>query len=134
MRWWCMWALVSVLAVGCDTAMAPWGGRPKPLAEGSPLQITAFDGLQAHLVFGKPRVTGGTHFDAIGIVVPVRAAGDQPQKVQYRFEYFNQDRRPMRPSMDWRYILLPAHGERFMEGAALDPAAVDWRLEVRRAR
>ena len=127
-----------VVMIGC--ALTLWTGcggiqnhdNQHPTAEADP-QITMFEALDQQLAFGQPDVHRGT-FEPLRVVISVRATENQPQRVQYRFEYFDRSGRPMRPSMDWRYLLLPIGGERIMEGSALDTAAVDWRLEVRRAK
>lgn len=130
---------LPVILAGC--AVGLWAGcdvlkglntSPKEPAAAFYSQITTFEGLEGELVFGQPVVQRGV-FQPIHVAIPVRAAYDQPQRIEYRFEYFDSTGRPLRPSMDWRYILIPVRGQRVMEGSAVDTAAVDWRLELRRA-
>lgn len=133
----CMWSVIGVgcvmvLGVGChESGLKNHDEHTNKTSFYD--QITTFEGLDGQLVFSDPEVQRGV-YQPIHVAIPVRAAGDQAQRVQYRFEYFDRAGRPMRPSMDWRYILLPVQGERVMDGSALDSAAVDWRLEIRRAR
>ncbi len=124
---------VLVAWTGCDAFNGSQTKLHDPDAAIAYPQITMFEGLEGQLLFGPPQIKRGT-YQPISVAIPVRTARDHPQRVQYRFEYFDGSGRPLRPSMDWRYILLPVDGERTMAGSALDIAAVDWRLEVRRAR
>ena len=124
---------VALGCSGCDALTNLTKAKSGSLTHTSYPQITTFEGLEGQLLFGPPIVKRGT-YQPIHVAIPVRAAHDQPQRVQYRFEYFNSSGRPLRPSMDWRYLLLPVGGERIMDGSALNTTAVDWRLEVRRTK
>ncbi len=127
-----LYVSAASLEVGCDMVKAP-RGRHDPLARADYPQVTALDDLHRYILFADPVVKHDAR-QPMSITVPVRAAMDQPVRVQYRFEFFDQSGRPLRPRMDWRYMLLPARGQRFMESTSLDIEAEDWRLEVRSAQ
>ena len=121
----------SLCVTGCRTE--PAEGRIDPIHEQDYPQITALDELEEQLVFGTPSVYSPAD-RPMSVVVPMRAAigaNDDDMAVQYRFEFLDSLGRPIEPSMGWRHILLPPRVTRFVEGAALDTDAVDWRLELR---
>lgn len=123
---------VAVLA-GCDTTKAPGEAQADPLLRAMYPKVAALEGLEDYLVFSEPSVELGSG-RPLSVSVPIRARTDEQLNIQYRFEFFDRDGRPVQPAMDWRYLLLPGRAQRFLQGAALDTSAVDWRLEVRPAR
>ncbi len=122
-----------LLLVGCQGSMPPDAGQPDPLSADAYPQITALEGLGKYLAFAPPSVKAGGG-RPMSVSVPVRARTDKELNTQYRFEFFDQDGRPIEPVMGWRYLRLPARVQHFMQGAVLDDTAVDWRLQVRPAR
>jgi len=124
--------IILVFFNGCGEAVPKARHGNRSVMPSVP-QISASEGLTGQMEFGLPTVHRGA-YEPLSVAIPVRAAHNQPQRVQYRFEYFDDSGRPIRPTMDWRYILLPVQGERVMASSALDTAAVDWRLEIRRAK
>jgi uncharacterized protein YcfL len=89
--------------------------------------------LADHLVFSPANVQSGPE-QPLSVVVPVRLESFSEASVQYRFEFYTRDGRPMRNPMVWRYIKLAPRTQFSLEGAALDTNATDWRLIVRPAR
>ena len=129
-RMWLGW--VIAIGVGC-AALGPGDSRQASSGTDLSIQVTTFEGLDGRMVFGEPQVQRGA-YEPLSVSIPVRAAHDRSLRLQYRFEFFDRSGRPIRPTMDWRYILLPVQGDRVMESTAYDTAATDWRLEIRRAR
>lgn len=119
---------------GCQgRVMAPGAGRADPILRDNYPAIVAEQDLDKFLFFSEPLVVVGPD-QPMRVTVPVRLRSDTEVSAQYRFEFFDVQRRPLRPEPQWRFIRLPARTQVFMEGAALDTAAVDWRLIVRPAR
>ena len=118
-----------MLMMGCT----PHAGRVDLVTADEYPPITVLDDLSWKLVFGQPIVDQGDK-RPLNVTVPVRVVNDSGIAVQYRFEFLDELGRPLQPDMQWRYVQLPGRNQRFLEGSALDTAAVDWRFEVRRAQ
>ena len=122
---------------GCqDKTKSPGVGRPDPLPADEYPQIVATGTLDKFLGFGEPVVRGGRVREGgpLSITVPMRLLSKGGIYVQYRFEFFDRDNRPLAPQMQWRRLALMARVEHFLEGSSIDDTAVDWRLVVRPAR
>ncbi|MCE9591119.1 MAG: DUF1425 domain-containing protein [Planctomycetes bacterium] len=126
-------ALLSSLfvfaAAGCD--MPPGAGRADPILRENYPRIVALEDLDHILAFSPADVRGGDGSVPLSVSVPARVKSNDDYEVQYRFEFFDKGGRPIRPNMEWRYLKMPARAQVFMEGAAVDTNAADWRLLVR---
>jgi len=110
----------------------PGSPGPDPLP-GYP-QIVAMDGLGPWLV-GEPAIIEHPPGGLLRITQPIRSASaTEHLRVQYRFIYLDASGRPLRAQEEWRYIVIPALTQVFLDGNALSTEAVDWRLEIRSAR
>jgi len=118
-----------VLTAGCT----PHAGRVDLVTADEYPQISVLDDLSWKLVFDKPIVEQGNG-RPLNVTVPVRVVADSGIAIQYRFEFLDELGRPLQPDMQWRYAQLPGRNQRFLQGSALDTAAVDWRFEARRAQ
>lgn len=127
-----MLVLLMVAAAGCQST-APPGAGPDPVSAAAYPPVIAQRGLGKFLVAAKPVVTRSDS-GAMTVTVPVRIQRSRDVDAQYRFLFFDDAGRPLRPQMDWQYKTLPGRTQVFLEGTALDPAALDWRLEIRPAR
>lgn len=133
------WALAACLALGLGACAPtpspntpPGSPGPDPLP-GYP-QIVAMDGLGEWLV-AEPGIIDHPAGGLLRITQPIRSASERQHiRVQYRFIYLDAQGRPMRAQEEWRYIVIPALTQVFMDGNALSTEAVDWRLEIRSAR
>lgn len=126
--------LLSALLVACDTVKAPEGAQRDPLDPKDYPQVVALDRLGRWLVNNPPIIKGGEADQPMTVTVPVRLTSDENVNAQYRFLFFDAAGAPLRPEMEWRYVLLPGRTEVFLTGTALDKRAADWRCEVRYAR
>lgn len=130
-----MFALAaSVALVGCDTTKAPGAGEPEMLSDARYPQVAALEGLTDYLSVDKPIVTAAEGNKPMTVVVPVRLRSDQQVNAQYRFMFLGENGAPIGTQPEWQFEKLPARTQVFLAGASLDPAAVDWRLEIRPAR
>ncbi len=128
--------LTAALLAGCqsDPVMAPDAGLGDLLPIEDYPQIVVTSGLAPYLAFSRPNVQGGPD-RPMSVSVPVRVLSeDQAVNTQYRFRFFDQNGRVLQPEMGFQYKRLPARVQEFLNGAALDVNAVDFRLEVRTAR
>ena len=124
----------AVFIAGCqDPVMAPQAGQPDLLPLQAYPTIAVTSGPHKWLAFGPPNIQAGPE-QPMSIVTPVRVLDEGAINTQYRYLFFDQTGRPIKPEMEWRYKRLPARVQAFLEGAALDTNAFDWRLEVRTAR
>jgi len=127
--------VVAMLTLGAcrNRVMAPHAGEADPILLENYPRIVAQEGLGEYLAFAAPTVrpSGET---PMRVTVPVRLRSDRESRVQYRFEFFEADGQPMQDAPQWRYMVLSSRAQHFMQGAALDTRAADWRLIVRPAR
>lgn len=129
--------LVASLALvlgACESSPYPDAGRTDMMAPGTYPRNVMLDGLGQGVVLGEAIVTPGNDARPIKVVQPVRNILDYPINVQYRFEFFDASRRPLGPDSGWVFRNLPPKAELFLEGAALQTTATDWRLQIRSAR
>lgn len=115
---------------GCDTTAAPYGGRldpvqPYPKISQSPV-------LYELIAFSEPVVTPGMADRPLQVSTPCRSTQDGITRVQYQYEWFDEAGRPTGES-GWKYVVIPARTQVFMEANALTTTAKDWRLTVRPA-
>lgn len=129
-------ALIALAALtGCqDPVMPPHAGRPDLLpAEHYPQIAVTNEPLNKFLLFAKPNVQNEPG-RPMSVSVPVRLAEEYAVNVQYKFEFYDPNGRLMEPEMDFVYKRMPSRVMVYMDGAALDTSAVDWRLIVRSAQ
>jgi uncharacterized protein YcfL len=122
----------ALASVGCRSTDPPASRADTVTAAAYP-QVVAQDRLEGRLRHDRATVQR-SESGVINVTVPVRVTTQRDVRAQYRFLFFDQTGRPLRPEMDWQYLQLPARTQVFLEGASLQPEAVDWRLEVREAR
>ncbi|MDQ7013938.1 MAG: DUF1425 domain-containing protein [Planctomycetota bacterium] len=115
---------------GCDTTAAPYSGRLDP-AQPYP-KVSVAPGLYKLVAFTEPTVTQGTGSNPLQVVTPCRSTQDGITRVQYQYEWFDQAGRPIGES-GWKYVVIPARTQVFLESNALSTTAKDWRLTVRPA-
>lgn len=127
-----MMAAVLALAA-CDTTRAPGAAGPDPLPEGAYPQVAALEGFGRYMSSSPPVIDRGDDQTPMKVEVPVRLRSDQQRSAQYRFIFFDDRGAPLRPIMQWRFETLPPRSQVYLRGQATDPAAVDWRLEIRPA-
>lgn len=127
-------AATALLSVGCDRAKAPPAGRVDELPAGQYPHIVAADELAPKLVFGPAIVDASTTDHPMRVTQPGRSLHDKQVRVQYMFEFLDDRGRPLKSNLGWRFMNLEPRREVFFEAAAMDTAAVDWRLVVRPAR
>ena len=127
-------AFMFGLAIGCDSVKAPPGGHVDQLPEGQYPRIVAAEGLQEAIVFGERVVDVSTTAKPMRVTQAARNVHDETIRVQYRFEFFDASGRPLKSNLGWRYLEMPSRQEIFLEGAAMEPTATEWRLTVRPAR
>jgi len=123
--------LAGLTVGGCD--WAPKGAVSDPLPATEYPQVAAFGDVADDLAVNQPVVRHGP-IPPMSVSVPVRLLRDSDARVQYRFIFFDDRGQPIRPEMDWRFEQLMGRARTYLSGSALDPGAVDWRLEVRDAR
>lgn len=129
----CMGLTLTWLATGCDTVKAPGAATPDPVSAAAYPQVTALEGLGDYVSMDKPIVTQDGKRPLL-VVVPVRLRSDREVNAQYRFRFFDDRGRPVHPEMEWRYQVLPARAQIFLEASAPDLSATQWRLDIRPAR
>ena len=127
-----MLVLLIAAAIGCQST-APPGAKTETVSAAAYPQVVALDGLDKFLAADRPRVRRAES-GAMSVSVPVRILRKRDVKAQYRFTFFDEMDRPLRPEMDWQYKVLPGRAQTFLEGVAMDSAAAEWRLEIRSAR
>ena len=122
--------VIAGALAGCDTTAKPFGGRLDP-AQPYPKVSTA-PSLSKFVAFTEPTVTPGGGSSPLAVVTPCRSTQDGTTRVQYQYEWFDEAGRPVGES-GWKYVVIPARQQVFLEGNALSTTAKDWRLTVRPA-
>jgi hypothetical protein len=115
---------------GCDTTAAPYAGRLDP-AQPYP-KVSVAPALNQFVAFTEPIVTPGVGDKPLAVVTPCRSTQDGITRVQYQYEWFDEAGRPVGES-GWKYVVIPARTQVFLEANALTTKAKDWRLTVRPA-
>ncbi len=123
-------ALTAAGLTGCDTTARPYGGRLDP-AQPYP-KITPAPRLNNFIAFSEPIVTPGVGDKPLHVVTPCRSTQDGITRVQYQYEWFDGVGRPVGES-GWKYEVIPARTQVFLQANALSSNAKDWRLTVRPA-
>jgi uncharacterized protein YcfL len=117
-------ALVAAVAL----AAAGLGGCASSTA---PPNVTILDNLAPSLVFGAAVVDEGDADRPMRITMPVRQTASFDLHVQYQFQFLDDQGRPLRSNLGWRYLMMAPQIEYFMEGAALETTATSWRLNIK---
>lgn len=126
--------VILMLGVGCrDTIQAPPTARTDPLGGNYPHNV-AIDGLHEVLVVEDAIVDESTSTRPMRVSVPVRSVSDRRVTVQYRFLFFDESGRELRYDSGWRRETIEPGLQRQFDATALQTAAADWRMEIRRAR
>ncbi|MEX0776651.1 MAG: DUF1425 domain-containing protein [Phycisphaeraceae bacterium] len=124
-------ALASCLTA-CESA--PPAGRPDATTWWDYPLVTVIEDLRDDIRYGEAVVTRGED-RPMTVVVPLRSLDDEDYvSVRYKFQFFDEARRPVEPQMSWRVIQLEPQAQEFVTGQATDTTAVDWRLVIRRAK
>jgi hypothetical protein len=118
------------IAAGCDTTAPPFGGRLDP-AQPYP-KVSVAPPIYEFVAFEEPTVTPGEGQTPLHVVTPCRSTQDGATRVQYQYEWFDEVGRPLDAS-GWKYVIIPARAQVFLESNALTTKAKDWRLTVRPA-
>jgi uncharacterized protein YcfL len=63
----------------------------------------------------------------------VRAIAKEPINIQYRFEFFDAQSKPLTTTENWRFLHLTPRVEAFLQASAMDTNARDWRVTIRPA-
>ncbi len=132
-------AAMCVVAAGggCsnDPVKAPPASRADLLMVDDYPRIVAMSNLHSWLAFSPATVTPATRSQPMHVSVPVRSLYDENSlNLQYRFEFFDHQGRPMRRRGGWTFVHVEPRVAVYLEGGAVDTLAADWRLEVRSAR
>jgi hypothetical protein len=123
-----------VLMAGCDDVHPPRAIPADKVPPGAyPRNVAVEPFLENELVVGPSIVTDGTADRPMMVKQPMRNVREWPLEIQYQFVFLDKTGSPL-PGSGWRNLTLESRIERFLEGAALDTNAVDWRLNVRAAK
>ena len=126
-------AAVVISSFGCRQA-SNFAGRRDPIVEEDYPQIAVVEGLHRKVVFSRPAVTDAPNQPMSVVVGVSNKTRSKNMHIQYKFEFYDQNKVPVEPMMQWKYQLLPHAAEVKLIGAALDTKARDWRLVMRPAR
>jgi len=130
---WVALALACALP-GCDSVKAPPGVGRDTIPYGAYPNVTATDDLHRRLGVDPPIVEAGTEERAMQVTVPVRSLSDTPMEIQHRFIFYDRLGREVRSNQGWVFQHMEPRLQVQMHAAALETAAVNWRLEIRLAR
>lgn len=128
--------------VGCLAFLAGCTSEPPPYREGRAeaygppqVQITGLDAesLRLSTVIDRP-ITHRDQADLLFITVPVRNTSDRVLHVQYRYNFVDDQGRPLAENIAWnRKTLEPGATERISFNSTTSRAA-DFQMDLRYAR
>lgn len=124
-------AAASVLT-GCQSPPPPLQNAGAPMADP---RISVLDGVGASLLRFQPAIVVDAEPIPIEVQVPVQNASlRDTYYADYRFVFFDAQGRQLDPVMGWTFLNFEPTQSQRMIGKALDRRAVNWKLEVKRAR
>lgn len=126
-----------VLAVGCqrDRTASPGSAGVDPLPTDLYPRVEVAGGLSPYIVISGAEVAASTDSRPMSVVSAVRSTWDKNVlNVQYRYFFFDEHHVPMNADPDWHFAKLPPRSRVFLEGAAMDTGAREWRLQIRPAQ
>ena len=127
--------VVTILGACQPTPKAPPGGAQDPVSADRYPGVAVETPLQQFLVidYNSTVVDRATPDKPMFVQIPARSSASTAMLVQYQYTWFDPGRRELGRT-GWRMTSVDP-GLQVMLGAnAIDPAATQWRLEVRSAR
>ena len=126
-------ALTCALGAGCQTTTHPYpnAGRHDPVMAplNNPRISLGHPELVELLGFDAPIVTNES--GQLRVAVPVRNLTDTRYTLDYKFTFYDEVGREVRPAFGWQELILMGKEQRRPEAVALDTSAADWRLQVK---
>jgi len=127
--------LTMVALAGCDAVHPPYNIPADKMPPGSyPRNVAVQWELRDALVAGQTIVKDGSKDQPLSVAQPMRNIRDHSIEIQYQYDFLDSNGRPLTSSGGWRNLTMEPRVERFLDGAALDTNAVDWRLTIRPAK
>jgi len=127
--------LIAILT-GCTTEPPPPYHEPRAEAYGPPqVQVTGYDAenLRLSTVVDQP-ITHRDKANLLLVTVPVRNTSDHVLNIQYRYNFVDDQGRPLAANIAWNpKTLEPGSTERITFNSASARAA-DFQLDLRYAR
>jgi uncharacterized protein YcfL len=126
--------LIGLLA-GCASDVPPYTEARAERYAPPQVQVTGIDAdlLRRATVVDAP-ITSRDSADLLFVTVPVRNTSDQILHVQYRYNFTDQQGRPLPENISWnRKTLQPGATERITFNSTA-PRAADFQLDLRFAR
>jgi uncharacterized protein YcfL len=128
-------ASVVLLAAGCSNEPPPYReGRAERYAPPQ-VQVTGIDAydLQRSTAIDRP-ATYRDQANLLFVTVPVRNTSDQVLHVQYRYNFVDDQGRPLAENIAWnRKTLEPGSTERITFNST-SPRAADFQMDLRLSR
>lgn len=124
-------ASIASIVLGCQSTTAPYQAAPDPVKapyNNPKVQLLSGD-LVNSLGSEKPIVTRDD--DLLTVTVALRNLSDGTYLLDYKYVFYDANRREVTPSMGWKEIRLPARTQKGFTANAIDERAVDWKLMVR---
>ena len=127
--------VIGMLFVGVGGCQGPpHEGKSDYVSPQAYPRVSVEGDLADWLVFGKATIEPSSGNKPMHVIQATRNSGNDHINVQYRFEFFDADGRPLDTSPKWQFVEMSPRTEIFMEGSAMELRATDWRLVVRSAR
>lgn len=122
--------LLLVTLAGCNRTKAPYNVNADPYL---PEQVQVADRrLAGRLAFQNPRADRD-EAGLLFVTVPVRAATNRPQIIQYRVTFFDETGRPL-PGGEYKRQDLESNTFAYLQGTSTSPRADSYQVEIRQAR
>lgn len=130
----CVAGLLGLLA-GCAQDVAPYReGRAERYAPPQ-VQITGLNAedLRQSTAIDRPSTSRDTA-NMLYVTVPIRNTSDQVLRVQYRYNFVDEQGRPLPENIAWNRVTLEPGSAQRITFNSTSPKAADFQLDLRYAR
>ena len=122
---------ICALLAACDATPVP--PRAEEFSGWKYPKINLQDDLKNDIAADNPVVTQSAT-EPMKITIPLRDLKHRDLDIQYHFTFLDRSGHQLQPDTGWIYVRLPSSSQVRITGAALDTAAVDWFVDIRKGR
>jgi uncharacterized protein YcfL len=123
--------LIATTMIGCEST-GPIAAEPDVTSDYPNVSI-ANASLQDAVKLNDPTVTR-TEQGLLQVIQPIRAAANEQLFIEYKFVFFDEQGRVLRPEMSWRYKRLEQRVPDTITATSTSPDADDYRMLLRWSR
>jgi len=126
----CLAGLLTGAGCKADPTTSP-GAVAEPAPDAASSKNVTILALDDVLAVGAAIVEGGDQTPLDRVIVPIHSVADRGLEIEYRFEFFDGERRPIDGVARWRSLHIGPRVHVQVEAAAPRTGAADWALTIR---